>query len=186
MKPRANDQSSMAIMLGYKPFPHDKSANPFMRYKGSLFLIHSIIIDLILSVPLFIRIKFAVFIEVERPGFVQKIKKQNNPIFQKSLNLQISFNVRGAELTEDENDPCCTGKMSRCKVESIVTVDERGQMVLPKEIRERANILSGDKLAVVSLEKDGKICCLSLIKAEDLEVMVKSMLGPVMDDVFKR
>jgi len=41
-------------------------------------------------------------------------------------------------------------------------------------------------LAVVSLEKDGKICCLSLIKVEDLEVMVKSMLGPVMDDVFKR
>ena len=59
-------------------------------------------------------------------------------------------------------------------------------MVLPKEIREKAKIRSGDKLAVVSLEKDGKICCLSLIKVEDLEVMVKSMLGPVMDDVFKR
>jgi bifunctional DNA-binding transcriptional regulator/antitoxin component of YhaV-PrlF toxin-antitoxin module len=58
--------------------------------------------------------------------------------------------------------------------------------VLPKEIREKAKIRSGDKLAVVSLEKDGKICCLSLIKVEDLEVMVKSMLGPVMDDVFKR
>jgi len=59
-------------------------------------------------------------------------------------------------------------------------------MVLPKEIREKAEIRSGDKLALVSLEKDGKICCLSLIKVEDLEVMVKSMLGPVMDDVFKR
>jgi len=59
-------------------------------------------------------------------------------------------------------------------------------MVLPKEIRDKAKIRSGDKLALVSLEKDGKICCLSLIKVEDLEVMVKSMLGPVMDDVFKR
>jgi antitoxin PrlF len=76
--------------------------------------------------------------------------------------------------------------MSCCRVESIVSIDERGQMVLPKEIREKAKIRSGDKLAVVSLEKDGKICCLSLIKVEDLEVMVKSMLGPVMDDVFKR
>jgi antitoxin PrlF len=76
--------------------------------------------------------------------------------------------------------------MSCCRVESIVSIDERGQMVLPKEIRERAKIRSGDKLAVVSLEKDGKICCLSLIKVEDLEVIVKSMLGPVMDDVFKR
>jgi len=90
---------------------------------------------------------------------------------------------RGTELTEDEKDPCCA---SSCRVESIVSIDERGQMVLPKEIRDKAKIRSGDKLALVSLEKDGKICCLSLIKVEDLEVMVKSMLGPVMDDVFKR
>ncbi len=76
--------------------------------------------------------------------------------------------------------------MSCCKVESIVAVDERGQMVLPKEIREKAKIKAGDKLAVVSMEKDGTICCLSLIKVEELEGMVKSMLGPVMDEVLKR
>jgi antitoxin PrlF len=75
--------------------------------------------------------------------------------------------------------------MSCCKVESIVSVDERGQ-VLPKEIREKAKIKAGDKLAVVSMEKDGTICCLSLIKVEELEGMVKSMLGPVMDEVLKR
>jgi hypothetical protein len=33
-------------------------------------------------------------------------------------------------------------------------------------------------LAVVSMEKDGKICCLSLIKVEELERPVKSMLVP--------
>jgi AbrB family looped-hinge helix DNA binding protein len=71
-------------------------------------------------------------------------------------------------------------------VESIVTVDERGQMVLPKEIRERTKIRPGDKLAVLSLEKNGKICCISLIKVEELEGMVKSMLGPVMNDVFRK
>jgi hypothetical protein len=36
------------------------------------------------------------------------------------------------------------------------------------------------------MEKDGEICCLSLIKVEKLESMVKSMLGPVMDEVLKR
>ncbi len=88
---------------------------------------------------------------------------------------------------EDENEPCCTPcGMCCCKVESIVSVDDRGQMVLPKELRERAKIRAGDKLAVVSMEKDGKICCLSLIKVEELEGMVKSMLGPVMDEIFKR
>jgi len=71
-------------------------------------------------------------------------------------------------------------------VESIISVDERGQMVLPKDIREKAKIRPGDKLAVVSMEKDGKICCLSLIRAEELEGMVKSVLGPVIDDIFKK
>jgi AbrB family looped-hinge helix DNA binding protein len=71
-------------------------------------------------------------------------------------------------------------------VESIVSVDERGQMVLPKDIREKAKIRPGDKLAVVSMEKDGKICCLSLIRVEELESMVKSVLGPVIDDILKK
>lgn len=76
--------------------------------------------------------------------------------------------------------------MSCCRVESIVSVDERGQMILPKDIREKAKMRAGDKLAVVSMEKNGKICCLSLIKVEELERMVKSLLGPVMDEIFKK
>jgi len=88
---------------------------------------------------------------------------------------------------ENEKEACCmAGKLACCKVESIVSVDERGQMVLPKEVRAKADIRAGDKLAVVSMEKDGKICCLSLIKVEELERMVKSILGPVMDEVFKK
>jgi len=59
-------------------------------------------------------------------------------------------------------------------------------MILPKDIREKAQIRGGDKLAVVSMEKDGKICCLSLIKVEELERMVKSLLGPVMGEFIKK
>ena len=75
--------------------------------------------------------------------------------------------------------------MGCCKVESVVSVDERGQMVLPKEIRDKADIRPGDKLAVVGMEKDGKICCISLIKTGEIEDMVKNILGPVMKDMFK-
>ncbi len=91
-------------------------------------------------------------------------------------------------MAENEKESCCCSpsKVSCCKVESIVSVDERGQMVLPKDLREKAKIKPGDKLAVVSMERNGKVCCLSLIKADELEGMVKSMLGPVMDEVFKR
>jgi AbrB family looped-hinge helix DNA binding protein len=41
-------------------------------------------------------------------------------------------------------------KMGCCKVESLINVDERGQMLLPKELRDKANIHPGDKLALVS------------------------------------
>ena len=68
-------------------------------------------------------------------------------------------------------------KVSCCyNVESVVTVDERGQMVLPKEIRNKAGIKAGDKLAVMLMEKKGKVCCLSLVKTEALSDTVKDLL----------
>ncbi len=84
---------------------------------------------------------------------------------------------------------CCAssgGDQPCCKVESVVSVDERGQMVLPKDLREKANIKAGDKLAVVSYAgKDGKNCCLTLVKVDDLSDLVKQMLGPVFKEVSK-
>ncbi len=81
---------------------------------------------------------------------------------------------------------CSPAEGSACgfKVESVVTIDERGQMVLPKDLRERAGLQAGDKLAVVSFEKDGKICCLSLVPAQDLAGMVKDLLGPLMKEMM--
>ena len=68
-----------------------------------------------------------------------------------------------------------------CRVEAVLSVDERGQMVLPKDVREKAGIRTGDKLALISWEKDGSICCLALMKADNLSGMVKDILGPLMD-----
>jgi antitoxin PrlF len=72
-----------------------------------------------------------------------------------------------------------------CQVASLVSVDERGQMILPKDIREKAGIKAGDKLAVVAWEKDGTFCCLTLIKAGELASLVRDKLGPVMTDLLK-
>lgn len=73
---------------------------------------------------------------------------------------------------------------SCCTIQGIVTVDERGQMVLPKDLREKAGIKAGDKLAVTTWEKDGEVCCITLIKAGSIENMVKNVLGPVMKDIL--
>ncbi len=88
---------------------------------------------------------------------------------------------------EDENELCCPPadrEAGCCKVEAVVSIDDRGQMVLPKEIRDKADIHGGDKLAIISWERDGKVCCISLIKAEELTEMVKGMLGPVMKEIL--
>ena len=82
---------------------------------------------------------------------------------------------------------CCfldsSRKVSGFKVESVISVDERGQMVLPKEIRDKAGIKAGDKLAAISWEKGGQVCCVSLIKTSDLMEMVGDMLGPMMKEM---
>lgn len=82
---------------------------------------------------------------------------------------------------------CGTDEMnfSCCKVEAVASVDERGQMVLPKEIREKANIKPGDKMAVVVWERAGKICCINLIKADEFTGMVKDLLSPMMAGMSK-
>lgn len=87
--------------------------------------------------------------------------------------------------TNREISCCASGSDSAtlCRVESLIGVDERGQMVLPKELRDKANIKAGDKLAIVSWEKDGEVCCISLIKADYLAEKVREFLGPVMRDV---
>lgn len=91
-------------------------------------------------------------------------------------------------MQKDINENCsesADGVTSCCKVEALVSVDDRGQMVLPKELREKANIRAGDKLAVMSWEKDGRVCCISLTKVEELTDMVKAVLGPVMTEILK-
>ena len=85
-----------------------------------------------------------------------------------------------------EKASCCSGEAKTancCRVESLVSVDERGQMVLPKDLRDKANIKAGDKLALITWEKDGEVCCMTLIKADYLARGVKEFLGPVMGDL---
>ena len=79
-----------------------------------------------------------------------------------------------------------TKELGCCNIESVVTVDERGQMVLPKEIRDKANIRPGDKLAVINWKKGANVCCISLIKTDNFNEMVKSLLSPMMKEITKK
>ncbi len=81
---------------------------------------------------------------------------------------------------DSPREECCTGPTEPPKydVEGVAMVDERGQMVLPKAIRDKAGIRPGDKLAIVTLVRDGRVCCIHLFRTDDLANGVKDILEP--------
>jgi len=80
---------------------------------------------------------------------------------------------------------CCNGpdNLPCCQVEAVISIDERGQMVLPKEIREKSNIKAGDKLALVKWNNTNDISFIALVKIEDLNKLVQQMLGPALKEI---
>ncbi len=84
--------------------------------------------------------------------------------------------VRRKRFLESDN-PCLLS--SCCRVESVVSIDERGQLILPKEVRRKMGLLPGNKLMLVSLEKDGQVCCLALLRADLVEKEVSEMIIPL-------
>jgi AbrB family looped-hinge helix DNA binding protein len=71
-------------------------------------------------------------------------------------------------------------KNNCCNIESVVNVDERGQMILPKELREKAGIKAGDKIALVSWNNNGGFCCITMVKADQISEIVGATLGPIL------
>ena len=80
-----------------------------------------------------------------------------------------------------QKEQCCTPSTAECcKVESVVTIDERGQMILPKDLREKAGLVAGDKLVIATSMKDGKLGFLMMFRADDFNDMVKGAVRPAM------
>lgn len=74
------------------------------------------------------------------------------------------------------------GNPSACRVEAVLSIDSRGQIVIPKEVRRRANIRDGDKLALVSWVNRDEICCLALIRADDLSSGASGVMHSLLAD----
>ncbi len=73
-----------------------------------------------------------------------------------------------------------------CRIDAVVTIDSKGQIVLPKDLREKAGIKPNDKLAVVACEKNGEVCCITLVKADKLVGAVTKTLGPLLKAVTEQ
>ena len=71
------------------------------------------------------------------------------------------------------------------KVEAIVTLDSKGQIVLPKDMREQAKLKTGDKLALMICEKDDEACCIVMVKAEGLGEAMSKAISPALKQVVR-
>jgi antitoxin PrlF len=92
----------------------------------------------------------------------------------------MSRTEHGDERPLSSEAACPCGPTGGCRIEAILSVDERGQMVLPKDVRQKAGIGTGDKLALIGWERDGRICCPALVKADELSGVVRDAIGPLM------
>lgn len=72
-----------------------------------------------------------------------------------------------------------------CKINAVVNMDAKGQLVLPKDLRERAKLKPNDKLAVIGFERDGEVCCIVMVKADTLSGTIKNMLRPILNEALK-
>jgi len=72
-----------------------------------------------------------------------------------------------------------------CQIEAIVSIDAKGQIVLPKDLREKANLKPNDKIAVVACEKEGQVCCIMMVKAERFRGALSETLGLLLKGVIE-
>ena len=85
------------------------------------------------------------------------------------------------KILSDQSD-ISDGHSSTCQVEAVLSIDSRGQIVIPKEVRKRAHIQDGDELALVSWLTRDEICCLALIRTCNLFSEVSGVMRSLLAD----
>jgi len=88
---------------------------------------------------------------------------------------------------------------SQYEIEAIVSFDDRGQLVIPKDLRKKFNLKAGDKFALISCvpsdagccsteentdccspTEDNEVCCFTLVNTNQLKGMIANFMSPAM------
>ncbi|MDH5449657.1 MAG: AbrB family transcriptional regulator [Candidatus Bathyarchaeota archaeon] len=56
---------------------------------------------------------------------------------------------------------------------------------MPKDLREKAGIKTGDKLAIVASTRGEKVCCIMLMRTEELTESIRETFRPLLEDLVK-
>jgi len=92
-------------------------------------------------------------------------------------------------MNKDNNyEKCCQSsseELGCCHVEGVAQIDKKGQIVLPKSLRVAMELKDKDKLIIIGMREKGKIVSISLIKAHEIDDMIKIKLKPVMKKILE-
>lgn len=74
------------------------------------------------------------------------------------------------------NTDNCTSCEEKYELEAVVSFDERGQLVLPKDVRTKFNLEVGEKLALISCMNEEGVCCFTLVRTKNLQSLLKQTI----------
>ena len=66
------------------------------------------------------------------------------------------------------------------ELEAVVSFDDRGQLVLPKDLRKKFDLKPGEKFALISCTNEQGLCCFSFIKTKAISKQIEKTVGPLM------
>lgn len=66
-----------------------------------------------------------------------------------------------------------------CRIEALISMDARGQILLPKDVRKKVGWKPGIKLAVITYESGEGFSRITLAEAEEFMETARQMLGPM-------
>lgn len=69
----------------------------------------------------------------------------------------------------------------RLEIAGVVTISRKGQILLPKHLRDKARIKPSDKLIVMTLEMENEVHCILLLKTEELAETATRMKNSVLE-----
>lgn len=70
-----------------------------------------------------------------------------------------------------------------CEIEAVVSFDERGQLVFPKDVRKKFDLKAGEKFLMVSCTNEKGLCCFTMVKTDAVNKMVGNVLNPMLKNI---
>lgn len=84
------------------------------------------------------------------------------------------------KLPQADKEECC----DPCyEIEAVVSFDDRGQLVLPKDLRKKFDLKAGEKFLLASCTDKSGLCCFTLVKTNSLNHLVGNALQPLVQQI---